>query len=112
MSSGARGQASVELIAVLPLLVAGVLAVCQVALAGHAAWSAAGAARAAARASAVGADPLAAARRALPAHLDDRVRVRARRAGEVSVRLRIPTVLRALSVGTIRSDARFERQAS
>jgi hypothetical protein len=85
------GQASVEFVAVLPLL-----AVC-LALAGHAAaagwalWSAGVAARAGARAEHVGGDPKAAAQRALPGPLrrdaaissDDGVRVRVRVPGLV-----------------------------
>lgn len=60
------GQASVAFVAVLPALVIVALALIQFALAGHAALSAANAARAAARASYIGADPAAAARAALP----------------------------------------------
>ena len=57
-----RGQAAVELVAVLPLVAALLAALWQLALIGDASWSAAGAARAAARAEAVGLDPRAAAR--------------------------------------------------
>ena len=64
-----QGQASVELVALLPLLVAGTLALSQLVLAGHAAWAASSAARAAARALAIGGDPALAARRALPGRL-------------------------------------------
>ena len=110
MPSSARGQASVELVAVLPLVVAALLAACQVAIAGHASWAAAGAARAAARASAVGGDAQLAARRALPSHLDRGARVRVRAAGQVEVRLVVPSLLRALDLGTIRSTAHFEGQ--
>ena len=60
-----RGQASVELVALLPLVVALLAGLWQAAVAGHAAWAAAGAAQAAARAVAVGADARAAARRRL-----------------------------------------------
>ena len=52
-----RGQASVELLGVLPALLLVVLVAWQFALAGHAAWLAGNAARVAARAGAVGADP-------------------------------------------------------
>jgi len=65
-----RGQASVELVAALPLvLVAGALA-WQLALAGHALWLCAHAARAAARADSVGRSARAAARSALPGSLE------------------------------------------
>ena len=50
-----QGQAAVELVAVLPVLVALFFGLWQVALLGHASWSAAAAARAAARAHALGA---------------------------------------------------------
>lgn len=68
-AAGERGQASVELVALLPLVavLAGLL--WQAALAGQAVWLAGSAARAAARASAVGDDAAAAARRVLPARL-------------------------------------------
>jgi hypothetical protein len=61
-----RGQATVAFLACTPLLVLFGLALLQLALVGYAAHSAAGAARAAARAELVGADPGRAARRALP----------------------------------------------
>src|SRR5919107_2227349 len=69
-SARERGQATVELVALLPLvaLLAGLL--WQAAVAGQAIWLAGSAARAAARASAVGADARAAARRVLPARLE------------------------------------------
>jgi hypothetical protein len=65
-----RGQASVELVGVLPFVIAVLLVVWQLALAGHTAWLAANAARVAARAQLVGDDPVAAARSALPAGLE------------------------------------------
>lgn len=111
MASHHRGQASVELIALLPLLAAGALAIVQVVLAGHAAWALSGAARAAARAQATGHDPAAAARAALPEHLDRRVRVRPGESGAVEVSLRIPTALPALDLGTLTTSAHFEPQA-
>jgi len=64
--SGESGQAAVAFVAVVPVLVIVALALLQAALAGHAVLTAAGAARAAARADYVGADPERAARRALP----------------------------------------------
>ena len=72
---GQRGQASVALIAVVPGLIVAALAAIQFALAGHAALSAANAARAAARASYAGANPVRAARAALPGSLRDGARV-------------------------------------
>ena len=54
--NGQSGQAAVEFVAVLPVLLALLAGVWQVALLGHASWSAAAAARAAARAHALGFD--------------------------------------------------------
>ena len=85
-----RGQASVELVAVLPfVLLAGAIA-WQLALAGHALWVTAHAARAAARADAVGRDVRAAARSALPDGLEHGLRVRRLAGGGVRVRVRMP----------------------
>jgi hypothetical protein len=85
-----RGQASVELVATLPLaLLAGMVA-WQLALVGHAAWTCANAARVAARADAVGEDPVRAARSSLPRSLERGLRVERSRAGPVRVRVRVP----------------------
>jgi hypothetical protein len=89
------GQASVELVAAVPLvLLVGALA-WQLALAGHAAWMSAHAARVAARADAVGRDPRAAARSALPHGLRRGLEVRPLREGGVRVRVRVPVVVPA-----------------
>jgi hypothetical protein len=90
MGTGRRseaGQASAELVAVVPLLVLVVVAAAQMAAAGWALWSAGNAARAGARAAHVGGDPEGVAKDALPeslregAEVDDeedlRVRVKA-----------------------------------
>lgn len=93
LSRSERGQASVELVAVVPFVVL-VGAVCwQLALAGHAAWMCAHAARAGARAEAVGRDPRAAALSALPAGLERGLRVERRGRGRVRVRLRLPLLV-------------------
>ncbi len=108
---GERGQASVELVALLPVLVAGMLACWQVVLAGHALWSAHAAARAAARADAVGGDRLAAARGALPPSLEGGVRVRAAEEdGRVPVAVRIPSVLPGVDLGSLTARAGFAPQ--
>ena len=104
-----RGQAAVELVAVLPVVVALFAALWQVALAGDAWWAAAGAARAAARAEALGHDPRAAARRKLPATLEHGLRVRASDDGGVKVTLRIPSSF-GLHMGTVSARARFAPQ--
>lgn len=109
-SGSTRGQASVELVALLPLLAMLCAGVLQVVLVGHAAWAAGGAARAAARASAVGADARAAARAVLPAHLEHGLRVRSRLAGEVVVSLRAPSLIPAIAVGRVSAEAAFGAQ--
>ena len=91
------GQASVELLGAVPLvLLAGLLA-WQLVLAGHTLWLSAQAARTAARAEAVGEDPSRAARSALPDSLERGLRVTRRRGGGVTVKVRLPLVARRLS---------------
>jgi hypothetical protein len=103
------GQASVELIAVLPLVALVVAVLWQAVLAGQAVWSSAGAARAAARAQAVGGDALAAARSAVPGSLRGGVRVKPAGDG-VLVGVRVPLVLSGMSLMTIDSRARLPPQ--
>jgi hypothetical protein len=87
------GQAAIELVAAVPFVVLAGLVAWQLALAGHAAWLTANAARVAARAEAVGRDPAVAARSALPRALERGLRVRRRRSGGVEVTARVPLVL-------------------
>ena len=82
-----RGQASIELVAALPLVVLLGALVWQLALAGQAAWLTAGAARSAARAEIVGRSPAAAARSALPQSLERGLEVK--RLGEGRVRVSV-----------------------
>jgi hypothetical protein len=89
-----KGTASVELVAVVPLLLLAVLAAAQIALAGQALWSASVAARAGARAALVGGEAMAAARRALPPSLREGSQVEG--SGEVSVRVLVPRLLPGL----------------
>ncbi len=91
------GQASVETVAVLPFVILAALAVWQMALAGHTLWLAAGAARVAARADTVGADPERAARSALPASMERGLSVQRRREGGIRVQVRVPLLLRRWS---------------
>jgi hypothetical protein len=92
-SEGERGQASIELIGALPVvLVTGAL-VWQLALAGHAAWLTANAARAAARAELVGRSARTAARSALPRSLERGLEVKRKRDGRVRVSVRVPWVM-------------------
>jgi hypothetical protein len=87
------GQASVELVAALPVvLLLGAIA-WQLALVGHAAWLTANAARVAARAQAVGRDTEAAARSALPRSLERGLEVEERGGDGVRVRVAIPLIL-------------------
>jgi hypothetical protein len=105
------GQATVELIALLPCLAALLAAAWQSALAGHAAWAASAAARAAARAHAVGADPRRAARAHLPSSLEPGLRLTTSAGGEVRVSVRIPPLPGLRSPGRAGSSARFEPQS-
>ena len=91
---GDAGQASVELLATVPAVLIVGLLVWQLALAGHAAWACANAARVAARAGAVGRDARAAARSALPRHLRHGLRVHeSSGGGAVRVRVRVALLL-------------------
>jgi Flp pilus assembly protein TadG len=95
-SAGHRegGTASVELVAVVPFLLLAVLVAVQIALAGHALWSASVAVRAGARAALVGEEATAAARRALPPSL--RAGSEVGSSGEVSVRVPVPRLFPGL----------------
>lgn len=101
---GEEGTASVELVAVVPFLLLGVLIAAQVALAGQALWSASVAARAGARAALVGGDAEVAARRALPPSLRDGAEIDD--ADGVAVRVRLPRLLRGMPV--VRLGARTD----
>jgi hypothetical protein len=107
-----RGQATVELVALLPLVAVVALACWQAVVVGQAIWLSGGAARAAARAEAVGGDRLAAARSALPDALHRRVRVRSGADGAVTVVVGVPTVVGGLSLGAVRASARFAPQGA
>jgi TadE-like protein len=103
------GQATVETVAVLPLVVLLGFAVWQGAVTGQAMWMAGAAARAAARAEALGLDPAPAARAVLTPRLADGLRVAARDGG-VRVTVRIPSVVGGGSVGSTSAGARFVPQ--
>ena len=105
------GQATVELLALLPVLAALLLAVWQAVLAGQATWAASTAARAAARAHAVGADPRRSARAHLPTALERGLRVTTEAGGEVRVSVRIPPLPGLPSPGRARAAAHFEPQS-
>src|SRR4051812_14005644 len=85
------GQATVELVVLLPCLVALLAALWQLALVGYASWAVHAAARAAARAHAVGGDPVIAARAHLARELEPDLRVSpGADAGDVRVVVRVP----------------------
>lgn len=110
-SRAEHGQASVELVALLPLMavLAGVL--WQGVVAGQAVWFAGSAARAAARASAIGADEGAAARRVLPARLEGGLVVRRERSGGgVRVAIGVPAVVGSGRLTTVSARARLQDQ--
>lgn len=93
----ASGQASVEAVAVVPLVLLSALLAWQLVLAGHALWLCAGAARVAARADAVGRSAERAARSALPESLERGLSVERLDGGGVRVALRVPILLRRWS---------------
>ncbi|MEA2408315.1 MAG: hypothetical protein QOE69_2434 [Thermoleophilaceae bacterium] len=89
------GQASVEAVAVVPLVLLAAAVAWQLVLAGHTLWVCANAARAAARADFVGASARAAARSALPASLERELSVRRVEGGAIRVEVRLPLLVRA-----------------
>ncbi|MDX6679834.1 MAG: hypothetical protein QOE31_3886 [Solirubrobacteraceae bacterium] len=108
---GERGQASVELVALLPLMAVLAALLWQAVVAGQAVWLAGSAARAAARASAVGGDARAAARGVLPERLRGGVVVHARGDEGVRVAIAIPSVVGAGGLGAVSARARLQDQA-
>src|SRR4051812_19949107 len=98
---GERGQASVELLAVLPLVAVLVAAVWQAVVAGQAIWLSGAAVRAAARAHAVGGDADASARAALPRGLARRARVREMKDGGVDLAVGVPAVVGGARLATV-----------
>jgi hypothetical protein len=105
------GQASVELVASLPLIAVILALAWQAVLIGNAAWAASAAARAAARAAALGADPATAARSRLPRSLERGLKLSTPQ-GEDTVRLslRIPTLVHAVSLGHVSASSSFRSQ--
>jgi hypothetical protein len=103
---GERGTASVELVAVVPFLLLAVVAAAQIALAGQALWSASVAARAGARAAAVGGDAVAAARSALPPSMRREAKVGDE--GEVSVRVEVPHLIPSLPTVRVAATSALE----
>jgi len=100
------GQASVSFVAVVPGLVILALAMVQFVLTGHAALSAANAARAAARASYTGSDPADAARAALPSSFRERAEISAR-GDRAEVEVEAPRALPFLPVIDVTGTAQL-----
>lgn len=108
---GEAGQATVELVALLPVVVALVAAVWQAVLVGQAMWAAGAAARAAARAHAVGSDAARAARDHLEPDLEPGLRVSTSPGGAVRVSVRIPSLPGLPSPGRTGATAHFAPQS-
>jgi len=132
-SRAEQGQASVELVALLPLMAVLAALLWQAVVAGQAVWLAGSAARAAARASAIGADTSAAAKRVLPDRLERGLVVRDATSGNaddnsngsenggndndnggveggVRVAIAIPTIVGSGRLTTIVARARLQDQ--
>ena len=108
-----HGQASVELVALLPLMAVLAALLWQAVVVGQAVWLAGSAARAAARASAIGADAKAAARRVLPDRLERGLVVRPATTGAgdgVRVAIAIPAVVGSGRLTTVSARARLQDQ--
>lgn len=105
----ARGQATVELVALLPLVAVLAVGCWQVAVSVHAMWRTTVAARAAARAYALGEDPQATVNRILPRGFDDDARVRTTDDGAVEVQVPLEAVTGG-RLTTFTTTARFEPQ--
>jgi len=93
------------MVALLPWVAAVLLVAWQFVLVGDARSSAAVAARSAARAVAVGADPAVAARARLPRGLRRGLRVEAAGGGSVSVSVRVPALAGRLRLGRVEASA-------
>jgi Flp pilus assembly protein TadG len=106
MTRSDDGQATVELVALLPLLAALAVGGWQVAVAGHAIWSASAAARAASRVAAIGGDAGEAARRVA----GRRATLRDAGGGAVRVTVPIPAVTGGADLASFSTTARFEPQ--
>lgn len=107
--SDCRGQATVAFIATLPALLVAALLLAQVAAVGYSLWSAAGAARAGARAALVGAPVEPAVRAALPPGLAARSTVDvALGDGRVDVEIRAPRLLPLLPALTVEGGSRLD----
>jgi hypothetical protein len=107
---GEDGQASVELVSLLPLAAVLLAVAWQAVLAGHAVWATGAAARAAARAAATGGDIRAAARARLDDDLEPGLAVRDAGGGTVEVGVRVPSLPGLPRLGRITATAHFAPQ--
>jgi hypothetical protein len=104
-----RGQASVELIAILPALLLCAAIAVQLAIVGYGLWSSANAARAGARAEYVGGQSGRAARSELPTPLRRDAKVRE---GEgVGVRLEPPSLVPGVAAPKARARTKLDPEA-
>jgi len=104
------GQATVETVALLPLIALVAAVLWQGVLVGQAVWLTGAAANHAARAQALGEDPRAAARAALPRRLERRLEVRAGERG-VRVRVRVPALVGGGSLLAVSARSHLQEQA-
>ena len=88
------GQATVELLAVVPVFLVIGIVVWQLILVGHTAWMSAHAARAAARADLVGENAAAAARSVLPDGLERGLELQTTQGGATRIEVPVPMVHR------------------
>jgi hypothetical protein len=93
------GQASVETLAMVPLVLLAAAVAWQLVLTAHTLWLCANAARAAARADLVGESPSRAARSALPQELQRGLSVTRVDGDRVRVRVRMPLLLPSMRTG-------------
>jgi hypothetical protein len=89
------GQASVETVAIVPLVLLAAAVAWQIVLAGHTLWLCANAARAGARAELVGESAERAARSALPRSLERGLSVKRLDGGGIRVGVRLPLLVRS-----------------
>jgi hypothetical protein len=94
----------------LPIVVVLAASLWQAVVAGQAVWVSGAAARAAARAAAVGGDAKAAARRALPGALERGLRVDTDDDGKAKVRIAVPLVAGDGRLTTVTAQAHFQSQ--
>ena len=105
--AGRGGQASVELVAVLPAVAVCLVIAGQTVAVGWALWSAGNAARAGARAEEVGGQAEAAARRTLPSALREGAEIHT--GNGVRVRVRVPALLPGVTLPSVTAASTLDR---